>query len=117
MVLEHAGAEVPAEPAASPGRRALGPEHGHHQDGEVPAVAGQPGRGRPRDVQRPVVAGHDLRQQLRGGTGVHAGPFGLGQRHPVGLRQMLVNQQALRGGGEARNVAGQDLQQGRVAAR
>jgi hypothetical protein len=64
-----------------------------------------------------VVTGHDLRQQLRGGTGVHAGPVGLGQCHTVGLRQMLVDQQALRDGGEAGNVAGQDLQQGRVAAR
>ena len=65
------------------------------QDGELPAVAGQPARRRAGHVQRPTVPGHDLFQDLLDGADVHACPVVVGQRHPVTLGHVLVYQQAL----------------------
>jgi hypothetical protein len=95
VVFELPGGEVAAEAAACAGRRAVGAEHGGHQDGEVPAVDGKPGRGRPGDVQWPAVAGQNLCQYLLDGTDVRAGPVFLGQRHPVAVRHVLMDKQAV----------------------
>jgi hypothetical protein len=101
VVLVPPGGEVTAEPAARPGRGSLGAQDVSEQDGEVPAVHWQPARRLTGDVQRPGIAGNDLRQHVLDRTDVHAGPVGLVQRYPVATSHVLVYQQPLGDGGQA----------------
>lgn len=71
------------------------------------AVAGNPVRHRPTELERTAVTGHDLLQQLLNGPNVHTVAVLVGQRHPVGRRDVLVHQQALGDGGKFSDVARQ----------
>ena len=82
----------------------------------MPAVPGQPGLRGTRDVERAIVACDDELQELLGRADVHAGPVGLGQRHAVRLRHVLVHHQPLRDGREGRDVARQRIDQRCVAS-
>jgi hypothetical protein len=61
--------------------------------------------------QSPAVFGHDQLEHPLDRADVHAGALLIGQRHPVGRRDVLVDQEPLHDGGETRDVTRQPAEQ------
>jgi hypothetical protein len=117
VVLELARDEVGAEAAA--GARRDSPR-AQNRDGEHREIAADPdqsilepaGRG-----ERPPVAEEQAVEHLRDGADVGFGPALGRELLPVARGPVLVQQEALHRAGDRCRIAGQRLQQGRVASR